>query len=288
MISLKCYLCGSEYSHKRPGTVRDDPSIDVLECDGCGLVYLSSQGHIGTGHYEKSGMHGGKQPDIDAWIKDTVVDDERRFAFLKQRLKGVKIIDFGCGVGGFLERAVEVADTAIGIEPELALQEYFQSRKQLQVFCDCDELFESDENWDVITAFHVIEHLSDPIKILSELATLLSGDGELIIEVPNADDALLTLYDCSEFQDFTYWSQHLYLFNTATLGELSRQAGLKVRWLLHLQRFPLSNHLYWLAKGKPGGHEHWHFLNNDSLVKAYEMQLAALGKTDTIIAGLVK
>jgi 2-polyprenyl-3-methyl-5-hydroxy-6-metoxy-1,4-benzoquinol methylase len=47
--------------------------------------------------------------------------------------------------------------------------------------------------YDVSTAFHVIEHLADPVSILSMLSALLQPSGKLIVEVPSANDALLTL-----------------------------------------------------------------------------------------------
>lgn len=68
-----------------------------------------------------------------------------------------------------------------------------------------------NKNYDLITAFHVVEHLPDPRTTLKELSSLLSPEGYLIIEVPSSEDALITLYDCDAFQKFTYWSQHLYL-----------------------------------------------------------------------------
>jgi hypothetical protein len=43
-----------------------------------------------------------------------------------------------------------------------------------------------------------------------------------------------------------------------------------------------------LANGKPGGHQKWNFLNNKRLNSNYEAQLAAIGKTDTIIIGISK
>jgi hypothetical protein len=86
--------------------------------------------------------------------------------------------------------------------------------------------------------------LQDPRKILAELGDLLGPKARLIVEVPSADDALLTLYDCDAFQRFTYWSQHLFLFNASTLMLLAKQAGLRVIATQHYQRYPLSNHLY--------------------------------------------
>ncbi|WP_289686459.1 class I SAM-dependent methyltransferase [Helicobacter rodentium] len=139
--------------------------------------------------------------------------------------------------------------------------------------------------YDVITAFHVIEHLQDPIEILQQLASLLKENGKMIIEVPNANDALLTIYHNKAFQEFTYWSPHLYLYNTHTLRKLGEKAGLKVEFVKGIQRYPLSNTLYWLAKGKPAGQKIWgNFLDNKILQESYEASLASVGATDTLIA----
>ena len=102
----------------------------------------------------------------------------------------------------------------------------------------------------LITAFHVVEHLPDPHKTLRELAGLLFSQGYLVFEVSNSMDALLKLYDCEAFQHFTYWSQNFYLFNATTLEMLVRQASLLVIAIQQFQRYPLSNHLYWLSLGK--------------------------------------
>jgi hypothetical protein len=107
-----------------------------------------------------------------------------------------------------------------------------------------------------------------------------------VIEVPSSADALLTLYENIPFSEFTYWTCHLYLFNASNLPLLAKSSGLSVEYVKHIQRYPLSNHLYWLAKGKPGGHQIWSFLDSEDLFRAYETQLAAIGKTDTLIVGL--
>ncbi len=155
-------------------------------------------------------------------------------------------------------------------------------------YTSLDQAVKRNKKWNVITSFHVIEHLTEPQKILSELANLLADSGEMIIEVPSANDALLTLYDCAPFQKFTYWSQHLFMYNENTLLMLAKQSGLKVKWIKHIQRYPLSNHLHWLSQSKPGGHQQWHFLDDEVLNAAYASKLASLGLTDTIIMGLGK
>jgi len=87
--------------------------------------------------------------------------------------------------------------------------------------------------------FHMVEHLPDPRKTLQELAGLISPLGGLVIEVPSSSDALLTLYACEALYHFTYWSQHLYLFNLSTLATLARHAELKIDAIRNFQRYPL-------------------------------------------------
>ncbi len=136
--------------------------------------------------------------------------------------------------------------------------------------------------------FHVLEHIPDPKSILGELKEMLAGGGQIVVEVLNADDALLTFYNNSPFSHFTYWSCHLFLYTAKTLQMLFDQMNLKVNYIKQIQRYPLSNHLHWLANGKPGGHQKWHFLDSQELHAAYLKQLAAIGKCDTILASISK
>jgi 2-polyprenyl-3-methyl-5-hydroxy-6-metoxy-1,4-benzoquinol methylase len=282
----KCYLCGGTELNKRLGSVRDRTELEVFECASCGLVFLSSFDHIRDGFYESSKMHGEDSLDIQAWIGETKWDDERRFQYLKQLLSNRSLLDFGCGAGGFLLKAKGLAAKVHGVEPENRLKNHFQDHG-LAVFRNLSEISRDViGGYDIITMFHVLEHIPDPRSMLIELSKNLVNDGQIIIEVPNADDALLTLYQCEPFSHFTYWSCHLFLFTAKTLEMLFTQVNLKVNYIKQIQRYPLANHLYWLAKGKTGGHQKWHFLNSSDMHVAYEKQLAAIGKCDTIMASV--
>lgn len=160
----------------------------------------------------------------------------------------------------------------------------------MEVFRSIDELpsQKPKSGYDIITLFHVLEHLPDPIQKLTELSSLLNDSGEIIVEIPNADDALLTLYENEAFSKFTYWSCHLFLFNTKTLKLLADKAALKVNYIKQVQRYGIANHLYWLSKGKPGGHDVWDFLDGTEINKVYAEKLDAIEKCDTIIVSLSK
>ena len=130
----------------------------------------------------------------------------------------------------------------------------------------------------------MLEHLADPVQILTKLSAKLNKDGKIIIEVPNANDALLTLYKSKPFSEFTYWSCHLYLFTERNLLNLAQKGGLKADYIKQIQRYSLANHLYWLSMGKPNGHKKWCFIDSNKLNRAYEAQLASLGFCDTLMA----
>ncbi len=274
-----CYLCrGTEFT-PRKGTVRDRTDLRVIECVTCGLVTLTSLDHIGSAHYETSGMHGHSTPPIEDWLRETEADDERRVQMLKSLLANKRVLDFGSGACGFVRKASLIAREIAAVEPERRVRDYWDDQFRIH-----SSLEDAGGDYDVITAFHVVEHLPDPRTTLCAIANRLAPQGMLVIEVPSASDALLTLYDCNAFQRFTYWSQHLFLFTAKTLEELVRQAGLRAVSVQQYQRYSVANHLYWLSRGAPGGHRRWHFLDSAELHRTYGAALAALGMCDTLIA----
>lgn len=61
-------------------------------------------------------------------------------------------------------------------------------------------------------------------------------------------------------------------------------SGFSLDSISQIQRYPLSNHLYWLSNGKPGGHKIWSFIDSQELRGDYEAQLAKIKACDTLIA----
>ncbi|MBK1992469.1 class I SAM-dependent methyltransferase [Campylobacter sp. 2018MI35] len=205
---------------------------------------------------------------------------------MKNKLIGKDILDFGSGHGQFLIQAKPFAKSVTGVEIEEQVKPIYE-QNNITLLRSLSEAIGG--GYDIITAFHVIEHLQDPINILKELSTKLKENGKIIIEVPNGNDALLTIYKNKAFSEFTYWSPHIFLYNPHTLRKLGEKVGLKVEFVKCIQRYPLSNTLYWLSKGEPAGDKHWgNFIDNPILQNAYEQTLASLGATDTLIAQFSK
>jgi 2-polyprenyl-3-methyl-5-hydroxy-6-metoxy-1,4-benzoquinol methylase len=279
---MNCYLCNSSSFIRREGIVRDAPELEIQECTGCGVVTFSSAEHIVDDFYENSGMHAENLLPINEWLQLLEQDDNRRVMYLDTKLVNKDVLDFGCGPGSFILKARSKAKSFYGIELESRLESHY-IENHLSVVKQIDQL-PPEKRFDLITSFHVVEHLKDPAEMLKQLSTKLKTDGHIVIEIPSSSDILLTVYKNKPFSEFTYWSCHLFHFNASNLKLLAQKAGLKLDYVDHVQRYPLSNHLFWLANGNPGGHEKWKFLDSDELSCAYESKLASLGLTDTLIA----
>ena len=119
---MQCYLCHSVRFFQRPGSVCENSDLNILECQNCGLVHLSSQEHLKAGHYENSDMHGSDPEPMEVWERNTAEDDQRRFNMLQSQLINQRVLEFGCGKGGFLKRAKLLAAEVTGIELEDRVQ----------------------------------------------------------------------------------------------------------------------------------------------------------------------
>lgn len=277
-----CFLCGSCSStiiHN--GTRGGHNNINVLRCNDCGLVRLSEAIDNVDQFYQNSGMRDQLVETPEKTRMKTRVDDERRFLFAENMIEGKAVLDFGCGDGGFLCRAKNIASKIQGVELEQAMREGLNTEG-----IPCCASIDDTGKFDIITLFHVLEHLEDPLFYLEKFKEHLNEDGMILVEVPNADDALLSLYNSSAFADFTYWHCHIYLYNNETLKRLAQKAGLRVKFMQQIQRYPLANHLYWLTQRKPGGHQKWAFMNDAMINKAYGDLLSKLGIADTLLVGL--
>ena len=69
-------------------------------------------------------MNGTEPTPIDYWLKDTDWDDQRRFNLVKSILSIKKSLGYGCGAGGFFNKADQLVKSVAGIELELRAQKH--------------------------------------------------------------------------------------------------------------------------------------------------------------------
>ena len=162
----------------------------VVRCSDCSLVYVDPIPNIGelSRHYN--------QDYYAEWISTQRKKRERMWV---RRLKGIErvtqkrsILDVGCGEGLFLELAKRNGWRVHGTEVSVFATEFASKRLGQSVFCGeiWDAAFK-ERSFDVITMWHVLEHITSPIRTLQGLRKLLKPGGLLVLAVPNLNDRLM-------------------------------------------------------------------------------------------------
>ena len=212
---------------------------------------------------------------------DRLQDTDRRFHQFKKYLKKKNILDYGCSLGDFLRR-VNNTKKKYGVEINNSNINYIKKNFSNINIKNNIKLF--NINFDVITLFHVLEHLPHQVESLKEIKTKLKSSGKLIIEVPHANDFLISKLNHEAFKNFTFWEQHLILHTEKSLKKILIKSGFKKVKIIFFQRYGLDNHLGWILNDKPGGHIKYKTIFNDRINNEYKSKLIKMKRSDTLIA----
>lgn len=272
------FLCNFS---ERAGSVRDFPNVGLVECMKCFIV-RHAQDLSDQINYVESSMHSWT-PGHGELTTEPSEDANRRIEEVKKIVLGTgktNLIDIGCA-SGTLVAAFNKFCHAEGIEPEVKARKVAIS-KGLEIHNSILDAKNKGKSFDIVTLFHVIEHIDEPHKFINDVYELMNEDGILIIETPNSMDALLTVYENEAFQNFTYWSHHPILYSNFALASLLERSSFKILHSRGIQRYSLDNHLYWLAKNKPGGHAIMNFFISDKTKNSYDSDLIDIERNDTL------
>ena len=289
------------YEFKKLGLINDnnivkisnntrDKKIAVFQDIKSSIIFLEK--YVTDENYYSSVDYGNKpnkKNTVKTKIKNkktissvAIDDDKRRSNQFRKIIKNKKVMDFGCGWGKFLENIKIDADKVVGVELRKECQNHINKNlKDIKVFMG---LKETSEKFDVITSFHVLEHIPYQVEILKQLKKTLKEKGKLIIEVPHARDFLLSFDKLEEFKKFTFWSEHLVLHTEQSLSKVLRRAGFKKIKIIYEQRYGFTNHLGWAINRIPGGHEYFESMYDKKFNQSYKDHLKKRRCTDTIIA----
>lgn len=193
--------------------------------------------------------------DLDAlsesYIDRNLTDIRRRVSDLQSALKGdERLLDFGTGMGHFLEMIEPYVDRAIGSEINRKRVAFVRENLGFDVHEGTGSLLSTfgPDSFNVVTMYHTLEHLPNPVEQLKKVRSLLKQDGLLVVEVPNHDDWLLSA--SKAYADFYYQEAHAYYFTPDTLMDLLMRAGFKTR-IEGTQRYSYQNAIQWMTRGKP-------------------------------------
>ena len=264
------------------GKVRDRPEIGIKKCIDCGVKIHDSNIQEMVS-YETGTMWSHSPELLELKSTHKPKDDNRRALAIRELCieYGLEqILDFGCGRGDLIE-LLKAEFQVSGFEIEQSAVSILKER-EIESFSTVSELIDSKKKFDIVLAIHVLEHLQDPQYLFELIDKKLKIGGFLVIETPNANDALLELYQCKAFQEFTYWSHHPTLHTNESVRRILLKEGFELMINTGIQRYSLRNHLYWLSTGLPGGQEQDGLRKFKSLEAEYEQTLVHSQISDTL------
>jgi len=263
-----------------------DSDIPVLRDQRSGVIFLERLPDL-QAHYDNKTISA--KADAEVLTREGVLtlkrndDLDRRLAQTIDLVSGRNICDFGTGRGLYLDYVVSAAKSVSGVEIRKDLCDLIGQRlgDKVSLYADVSH---APIPFDLVTLFHVLEHIPDQIGILRAIFDQLAPGGQVFVEVPHARDFLTEDIRSAAYCDFTYWSEHMVLHTQASLAAFLNAAGFVDISVSGFQRYGLANHLYWLQHGKPGGHDKYAHLVNDEADAAYRRNLVQRDRSDTLIA----
>lgn len=246
--SQLCYACNSSGVR----VSYDDSIWRVLRCLDCGLYFVNpmptfkeSESHPSDVLYEA----GEKISQLEKQkVRAKCTANEIIKLYHGRKLFGNRILDIGCGYGLFLKLLDEYGCEVYGCEQNIAAREYAE-KMGLNVYQDLNnkDLWREDF-YDVITLWNVLEHLNDPLKLLSDCQHLLRKGGAIVVRVPNIFSDLVIWQIgklCGKNPSYMQVPMHLFGFSVSSLKLLLKRAGFVGTRLIPA---PLGDHAYYMEK----------------------------------------
>lgn len=215
----KCPLCKSGRflnSKELKDHAVSQESFIICNCTNCGLKFTNprpTEEAIAPYYdFPEYFSHDDKAKNLTQFVYQEVrkyaVSQKIKHLNQLKPLKG-KYLDYGCGTAELLTKANEHGWNVTGIEPNEKARNLANSKLNKKVYDSINNLPKG--SFDVITLYHVLEHIHSLKKTVKKLIKHLKSDGYIIIAVPNPES-----YDAEKYG--TSWAgwdvpRHLYHFN---------------------------------------------------------------------------
>lgn len=200
-----CPWCGKPSNHiylKVKDYFLSKEDFDILQCDQCGLLFTSPRPapdvigkyYQSEDYYSHQNNNHGFIPRLYEAVKSINLKNKVNMAI--GGLPQGRLLDIGCGVGDFLVQVKKRGWEIQGIEPSNDARAIAQNRLGFMPLQPSEYSVLADYSYDVITMWHVLEHVDDLKSQTNELKRLLKPGGRLIIALPNFQS-----FDCQYYKD---------------------------------------------------------------------------------------
>jgi SAM-dependent methyltransferase len=222
---LECPSCGG--ADARP-VFRSSNGYPIVRCANCRLVYTDMRTAPPPSelypHFDQtdSGVPKVMRSSLGVFTR-------QREALVRSVKSSGRLLDFGCGNGAFASWMAQAGYDAVGLEP-FSLGKPTDGERLLLIREPLESAAARLGRFDVITLWHVLEHVPRPVDVLQRLSELLAPDGTLIVSVPNFESWQSRLFRGSWFHLDP--PRHIIHFEAETLENCLRSAHLSTtkRW----------------------------------------------------------
>lgn len=197
--------------------------FELLQCDSCGLILTNpvpNEAEIEKYYNSPDYLsHKSKTQNLTSLVYNSLrkINIRNKYSFVKSFKTGKSILDYGCGSGQLLHYFLKNGWKIQGVEPNADAREIASKLNNIKILNNSEISELQKSSFDVITLWHVLEHIHNLNEVMNNLVSLLKQSGILIIAVPiiNSPDAL-------KYKE--KWAgldvpRHLYHFTTSAMKQ---------------------------------------------------------------------
>jgi 2-polyprenyl-3-methyl-5-hydroxy-6-metoxy-1,4-benzoquinol methylase len=259
-IITRCPVCNKEefnlFLNCLDFTVSRE-TFSIVQCTSCNFKFTNPRPESDSiGNYYQSDDYISHSNTSKGFINFTY-KIIRKYTLLKKLqliskfYKTGSILDIGCGTGEFLNTCKDAQWKTVGIEPDDKTRKTASDRYALNIYSE-DYLHElQDESFEIITMWHVLEHVPFLNERIKDLKRLVKPNGIIIIAVPNCDSLDAKIYK----ENWAAYDvpRHLYHFTPQTLEHVFKNHELKLFNILPMifDSFYVSMLSEKIKRGKP-------------------------------------
>ncbi|MGI6073613.1 MAG: class I SAM-dependent methyltransferase [Fermentimonas sp.] len=238
---VKCPVCDSTQV-KKVLDVTDyfatQETFPLFDCDNCGFLFTNQfpseeeiQPYYDSPQYishsdTKKGLTNQLYHLIRKRMLTKKVNLISKYSAPNKQNTSARLLDIGCGTGYFLDKARTKGYEVSGIEKDGHSRDFAKDKFKLNIN-DEDALWNIETNsFDIVTLWHVLEHMQNLNKVVSKLNQILKPDGTLVLALPNHNS-----YDAQVYKK--HWAaydvpRHLWHFTPDTVEKLLKKHSFKI------------------------------------------------------------